>query len=52
MKPRISPYQHYQVVHRIVARVPFKFECTKQLVTVVFDAPKGALILSSIEAVD
>ncbi|KAF8554515.1 hypothetical protein OG21DRAFT_1394048, partial [Imleria badia] len=38
VKPRISPYQHYRLVHRIVGRPLFKFECTKQLVTAVFDA--------------
>ncbi|KAF8553341.1 hypothetical protein OG21DRAFT_1254751 [Imleria badia] len=41
VKPRISPYQHYRLVHRIVGRPLFKFECTKQLVTAVFDALKA-----------
>ncbi|KAF8546653.1 hypothetical protein OG21DRAFT_1501900 [Imleria badia] len=41
VKPRISPYQHYQLVHRIIGRVLFKFECTKQFVTAVFDALKA-----------
>ncbi|KAF8549298.1 hypothetical protein OG21DRAFT_1500509 [Imleria badia] len=38
VRPRISPYQHYRLVHRIVGRALFKFACTKQLVTGVFDA--------------
>ncbi|KAI9567163.1 hypothetical protein HD554DRAFT_2024342 [Boletus coccyginus] len=38
VRPRISPYQHYRLVHRIVGRPLFKFECTKQLVTAVFNA--------------
>ncbi|KAF8553900.1 hypothetical protein OG21DRAFT_1509533 [Imleria badia] len=38
VRPRISPYQHYRLVHRIVGRALFKFECTKQLVMSVFDA--------------
>ncbi|KAI9461379.1 hypothetical protein HD554DRAFT_2223615 [Boletus coccyginus] len=38
VRPRISPYQHYRLVHGIVGRALFKFECTKQLVTAVFDA--------------
>jgi hypothetical protein len=42
VRPRISPYQHYRLVHRIVGRPLFKFECTKQLVTAVFDAVQGA----------
>ncbi|KAF8548211.1 hypothetical protein OG21DRAFT_789751, partial [Imleria badia] len=41
VKPRISPYQHYRLVHRIVGRTLFKFECTNQLVTAVFDALKA-----------
>jgi hypothetical protein len=41
VRPRISPYQHYRLVHRIVGRPLFKFECTKQLVTAVFDAVQG-----------
>ena len=44
VRPRISPYQHYRLVHRIVGRALFKFECTKQLVIAVFDALQGALI--------
>ena len=45
VKPRISPFQYYRLIHGIVGRVLFKFECTKQLVTVVLDALKGALTL-------
>jgi len=44
VRPRISPYQHYRLVHWIVGRQLFKFECTKQLVTAVFDALQGELI--------
>ena len=52
VKPRISPFQHYWLVHRIVGRVLFKFECTKQLVTAILDALKGALTLTYIRAVN
>ena len=45
VKPRIPPHQHYRLVHRIVGRALFKFECTKQLVTAVFDALKGTLTM-------
>ncbi|KAF8447201.1 hypothetical protein L210DRAFT_3641170 [Boletus edulis BED1] len=38
VNPRISLYQHYRLVHGIVGRPLFKFECTKQLLTAVFDA--------------
>ena len=41
VRPRISPYQHYRLVHKIVGRPLFKFECTRQLVTAVFDAVQG-----------
>ena len=41
VRARISPYQHYRLVHGIVGRPLFKFECTKQLVTAVFDAVEG-----------
>ena len=41
VRPRISPYQHYRLVQGIVGRPLFKFECTKQLVTAVFDAVQG-----------
>ena len=51
VKPRISPYQHYRLVHRVVGRVLFKFECTKQLVTAVFDALNGALTPSFVNIV-
>ena len=51
VKPRISPYQHYRLVHRVVGRVLFKFECTKQLVTAVFDALNGAPTPSSVHIV-
>ena len=45
VKPRIPPHQHYRLVHRIVGRALFKFECTKQLVAAVFDALKGTLTM-------
>ena len=51
VRPRISPYQHYRLVHRIVGRPLFKFECTRQLVTAVFDALQGALALSYTQTV-
>ena len=51
VRPRISPYQHYRLVHRIVGRALFKFECTKQLTSAVFDAVQGALTLSCINIV-
>ena len=51
VRPRISPYQHYRLVHGIVGRALFKFECTKQLVTAVFDALQGTLTLSCIQTV-
>ena len=51
VRPRISPYQHYRLVHGIVGRAFYKFQCTKQLVTAVFDALQGALTLSSIQTV-
>ena len=51
VRPRISPYQHYRLVHGIIGRALFKFECTKQLVTAVFDALEGAFIPSSISTV-
>ncbi|KAF8444058.1 hypothetical protein L210DRAFT_3759168 [Boletus edulis BED1] len=38
VQPRISPYQHYRLVHGIVGRPLFQFDSTKQLVTAVFDA--------------
>ncbi|KAF8125081.1 hypothetical protein EV363DRAFT_1351495 [Boletus edulis] len=41
VKPRISPYQHYRLLHGIVGRPLFKYECTKQLVAAVFDALKA-----------
>ena len=52
VKPRISPFQHYRLVHRIVGHVLFKFECTKQLVMAILDALKGVHILTYIQAVD
>ena len=51
VQPRISPYQHYRLVHGIVGRPLFKFECTKQLVAAVFDALQGALGLSYTQTV-
>ena len=51
VKPRISPFQHYRLIHGIVGRVLFKFECTKQLVTAVLDALKGALTLTYVQTV-
>ena len=51
VRPRISPYQHYRLVHRIIGHALFKFECTKQLVTAVFDALQGAHTLSYIQTV-
>jgi len=44
--PRISPYQHYRLVHAIIGHPLFKFECTKQLVAAVFDALQGEFISS------
>ena len=44
VRPRISPFQHYRLVHVIVGRALFKFECTKQLVTAIFDALQGSFI--------
>ena len=38
-------------MHRIVGHALFKFECTKQLVTAVFDALQGAHTLSYIQTV-
>ncbi|KAG9317721.1 hypothetical protein JVU11DRAFT_1937 [Chiua virens] len=38
VKTRISPYQHYRLFHPVVGRPIYEFECTKQLVTGVFDA--------------
>ena len=46
VRPNISPYQHYPLVHGIVGRALFKFECTEQLLAAVFDALQGALTLS------
>ena len=51
VRTRISPYQHYRLVHGIVGRPLFKFECTKQLVAAVFDALQGALGLSYTQTV-
>ena len=51
VRPRISPYQHYRLVHGVVGRALCTFECTKQLVTAVFDALQGALNLNFIETV-
>jgi hypothetical protein len=42
VRPGISPNQHYRLVHGIVGRSLLKCECTKQLVTAVFDAVQGA----------
>jgi len=44
VRPRISPYQHYRLVHGIVGRPLFKFTCTKQLVTAVFHALQGVFV--------
>ena len=52
VKPRISPFQHYRLMHRIVGRVLFKFECTKQLVIAILDALKGVLTLTYIRVVN
>ena len=49
VQPRIFPYEDYRLVHGIVGRALFKFECTKQLVAAVFDALQGALTLSFIQ---
>ena len=38
VQPRISLYQHYRLMHGTIGCPLFKFKCTKQLVTAVFNA--------------
>lgn len=45
MKPGAWPFQHYRLALGVVGRALFKFDCTKQLVTGVLDALKGAFTL-------
>ena len=42
VKPRISPFQHYQLAHPIIRCALTKFNSTKQLVTVMYSVPKDS----------
>ena len=43
VRPRISLFQHYRLVHLIIGCALTKFDSMKQLVTAVFDVLKGML---------
>ena len=46
VKPIVSPFQHYGLLHGVVGHPLSEFNCTKQLVNAVFNALQGAFLYS------